>query len=71
MAAYNIKGIRFLAIDNSNYQINEEQLAFLEKHIASGIPLVLLVHITMYASGKDINFGCVNPNWGDALDQNF
>ena len=71
MAAYNIKGIRFLAIDNSTYQINEEQLAFLEEHIASGIPLVLLVHIPMYAPGKDINFGCGNPNWGAALDQNF
>ena len=25
----------------------------------------------MYAPGKDINFGCGNPNWGAALDQNF
>ena len=28
MAAYDIKGIRFLAIDNSTYEINDEQLIF-------------------------------------------
>ena len=28
MAAYDIKGIRFLAIDNSTYEINKDQLEF-------------------------------------------
>jgi len=71
MAAYDIKGIRFLAIDNSTYQINEEQLAFLAEHIESGMPLVLLVHIPLYAPGKPMVFGCGNPNWGAATDRNF
>jgi len=71
MAAYEIKGIRFLAIDNSTYQINEEQLAFFREQVASGTPLVLLVHIPMYAPGKKISFGCGNPNWGAATDRNF
>jgi len=71
MAAYDIKGIRFLAIDNSTYQINEEQLAFFIEQVASGMPLVLLVHIPMYAPGKKILFGCGNPNWGAAIDSNF
>ncbi len=71
MAAYDIKGIRFLAIDNSTYQINEEQLAFFREQVASGIPLVLLVHIPLYAPGKNIYFGCGNPNWGAATDGNF
>jgi hypothetical protein len=71
MAAYDFKGIRFLAIDNSTYQVSKEQLAFFRKHIASGIPLVLLVHIPMYAPGKKILFGCGNPNWGAASDRNF
>lgn len=71
MAAYDIKGIRFLAIDNSTYQINKEQLAFLLEQVATGIPLVLLVHIPMYAPGKKISFGCGNPNWGAATDRNF
>ena len=71
MAAYDVKGVRFLAIDNSTYQINEEQLVFFKEQVASGIPLVLLVHIPMYAPGKKISFGCGNPNWGAATDLGF
>lgn len=71
MAAYDIKGIRFLAIDNSTYQINEEQLAFFTEHVASGVPLVLLVHIPLYAPGKSMAFGCGHPDWGAATDRNF
>jgi DNA repair exonuclease SbcCD nuclease subunit len=71
MAAYDIKGIRFLAIDNSTYEINEEQLTFFEEQVASGMPLVLLVHIPMYAPGKNISFGCGNPNWRADTDRNF
>lgn len=71
MAAYDIKGIRFLAIDNSTYEINEEQLAFFNEQVDSGMPFVLLVHIPMYAPGKKISFGCGNPNWGADTDVNF
>ena len=71
MAAYDIKGIRFLAIDNSTYEINDEQLAFFSEHAASGMPLVLLVHIPMYAPGKSISFGCGNPNWNASNDRNY
>lgn len=71
MAAYDIKGIRFLAIDNSTYEINEKQLVFFKKQVASGMPLVLLTHIPMYAPGKGIYFGCGNPNWGAATDRNY
>lgn len=71
MAAFDIKGVRFLAIDNSTYQINDAQLEFFKKHVASGMPLILLVHIPMYAPGKGISFGCGNPDWGAATDRNF
>jgi DNA repair exonuclease SbcCD nuclease subunit len=70
MAAYDIKGVRFLAIDNSTYQINDEQLAFFTKQVATEMPLVLLVHIPMYVPGKKISFGCGNPNWGATTDRN-
>lgn len=36
MAAYDIKGIRFLAIDNSTYQINDAQLAFFKEQVEGG-----------------------------------
>ena len=71
MAAYDIKGIRFLAIDNSTYEVNDEQLSFFSQQVESGMPLVLLVHIPMYAPGKKISFGCGNPFWGAATDRNF
>ena len=70
MAAYDIKGIRFLAIDNSTYEINDEQLIFLSEQVVSGLPLVLLVHIPMYAPGKKISFGCGNPFWRATTDRN-
>ena len=71
MAAYDVKGIRFLAIDNSTHQINEEQLAFFKKQVASEVPFVLLVHIPMYVPGKSLGFGCGNPNWGGATDNGY
>ena len=71
MAAYDIKGIRFLAIDNSTYEINNDQMNFLTENIESELPLVLLVHIPMYAPGKKISFGCGNPFWGADTDRNF
>jgi DNA repair exonuclease SbcCD nuclease subunit len=71
MSAHDVKGIRFLAIDNSTYQINDEQLSFFKKQIQSQVPLVLLVHIPMYAPGKNISFGCGNPNWGAGTDHGF
>jgi len=71
MSTYDVKGVRFLAVDNSTYQINKEQLAFFKEQVASGVPLVLLVHIPMYAPGKRISFGCGNPNWGAATDPSY
>ena len=56
MAAYDVKGVRFLAIDNSTYEINKKQLAFFNDHAKTGLPLILMVHIPMYAPGKNISF---------------
>ena len=71
MAAYDIKGIRFLTIDNSTYEINKDQLEFFSSHADSGLPLALLVHIPMYAPGKKISYGCGNPNWNASTDRNY
>ena len=71
MACHTVNGIRFLAIDNSTYEISEAQLAFFNEHAASGAPLVLLVHIPLYAKGRPVSFGCGHPNWGAATDKNF
>ena len=71
MAAYDLHGVLFLAIDNSHYEILPEQLEFFRTHVRSGQPLVLLVHIPLYAPGRSMGFGCGNPEWGAAADRNF
>ena len=71
MASYDIKGIKFLAIDNSTYEINDEQLRFFSEQVSFGMPVVLLIHIPMYAPGKKISFGCGNPFWGAKTDRNY
>jgi len=71
MAAYDVKGVRFLAIDNSTYQISEEQLTFFKQQVQTGMPLVLLVHIPFYTPGRSVGFGCGHPDWGAATDKNY
>lgn len=43
--ARDIGGIRFIAVDNSTYQITEEQLEFFTGQLAAGLPTVLFMHI--------------------------
>jgi predicted MPP superfamily phosphohydrolase len=46
--AMEIGGIRLLAVDNSNYQITDEQLAFVREQLADGAPCLLFLHIPLY-----------------------
>jgi predicted MPP superfamily phosphohydrolase len=40
-------GIRFIAIDNSTYQITDEQVEFARKELHTDVPVVLLMHIPL------------------------
>src|SRR4029077_15220051 len=40
-----VGGVRFIAIDDSNYQITSEQLEFARSSLAAGMPSVLMIHI--------------------------
>ncbi len=71
MAVCEINGVRFIAIDDSTYEILPEQLAFFRDQVASGLPLVLLMHIPLYAPGRDVGFGCGHPAWGAQRDKNW
>ena len=71
MAACEVHDIRFLAIDNSQYEILPEQLRFFREQVRSGRPLILLVHIPLYAPGRPIGFGCGHPDWGAASDPGY
>ena len=46
-ARYELNGIQFLLVDDSTYQISEEQLTFVQTQLASLIPTVLLTHIPL------------------------
>ena len=71
MASLEIGGVRFVALDNSDYQVTEAQLAFFQKEIALGQPTVLMVHIPLYAPGRPVGFGCGHPDWGASTDKNY
>lgn len=71
MTAYDLQGVRVLAIDNSNYEILPEQLDFFRAQVSLGQPLILLIHIPLSAPGRSMGFGCGNPEWSAATDRNF
>ena len=70
-ASYDINGIRMVCIDNSTYEILPEQLEFFRKQVASGLPLLLMMHIPLYVTGRSIGFGCGHPQWGAESDKGF
>jgi predicted MPP superfamily phosphohydrolase len=71
MAAYNVKDLTILAIDNSTYGIMPRQLEFFMDHVSTGNPLILMMHIPMYAPRRSTGYGCGHPAWGAATDRNY
>ena len=45
--ARDIGGLRFVAVDDSTYQIGDGQLAFWREQLAAGLPTVLFTHIPL------------------------
>lgn len=66
-----IKGVRVIFLDNSTYEILPDQLATFRKLVAVDSPVVLFVHIPLYAPGRPMGFGCGHPQWGAAADKGF
>ncbi len=71
MNSKTINGIKFISIDNSLYEINEDQLSYFREEVKSGEPVVLLVHIPFYAPGRYVSYGCGHPEWGAESDTIF
>ncbi|MFN3379122.1 MAG: metallophosphoesterase family protein [Runella zeae] len=69
MTSREINGVRFVALDNSTYEISPEQLAFFEKEVATEKPIVLMIHIPLYAPERPVSFGCGHPEWGAKADR--
>jgi predicted phosphodiesterase len=70
-AVRNLNGISIITIDNSTYEINEEQLHFFENQISKGDPILLCVHIPFYVQGRNLGFGCAHPEWNGKNDKNY
>ena len=69
-----IGGINFVAIDDSTYQVTDQQLRFFEKEIARGLPTVLLMHIPIWTGknvGKPASDSCGDPQWGWDADRSY
>lgn len=64
-------GIRMVTIDNSNYEILPEQHEFIKHEIKKGKPIVLMLHIPLYAPERSLGFGCGHPAWGAKADKSF
>ena len=71
MASYKVKGVNFIAIDNSTYEIEEEQLEFFRKNTGGKEAAVLMMHIPLYAPGRSTGYGCGHPDWGAKTDRSF
>ena len=48
MLARELEGVLLVGIDNSDYQVTEEQAAFVERQLARGLPTLLLMHIPLF-----------------------
>lgn len=71
MQAMNVKGLQIVVLDNSTYEISEDQLAFFRSQAALGRPLLLAMHIPLYAPGRPVLFGCGHPEWGASSDEGY
>lgn len=71
MSYRDVNGIRFIALDNSTYEILPQQVEFYKKHVQFNGPVVLVAHIPFYVPGRPIVFGCGHPQWGVVEDNGY
>ncbi|WP_162419361.1 metallophosphoesterase family protein [Cyclobacterium roseum] len=71
MYAEEVKGINMVNIDNSYYEILPEQLEFYEEQVRKGLPMVLMMHIPLYAPARSLGYGCGHPDYNAANDRNY
>lgn len=70
MQVQEVEGVRIVLLDNSHYEILPEQLAFYRKQVETGQPILLVVHIPLYAPGRSVGYGCGHPQWNASTDRN-
>lgn len=71
MTAYDLGNVRIVALDNSTYEIKDEQLEFYRRQKELNKPLILTMHIPLYAPGRSVLYGCGHPDWNAESDQSY
>ncbi|MBQ8553145.1 MAG: metallophosphoesterase [Alistipes sp.] len=66
-----VKGVRLLLVDDSNYKITPEQRDAVAAEVKSGKPFILMHHIPFYAPSRSVSFGIGHPEWSAATDKNY
>jgi predicted MPP superfamily phosphohydrolase len=71
-----VRGVDVIFIDNSNYQVNEEQYSFLQRQLQEerSKPAVLLMHMPLKLKGTpplEPKYLCGHPDWGAATDTGY
>merc|ERR1711879_241497 len=71
-----VKGVDVFFVDNSNYQVNQEQLEYLKENLEqnNSSPAVLLLHMPLKLDGTpplDPKYLCGHPSWGASVDDLF
>ena len=66
-----VKGVRLLFVDSSNYLIEPEQLQFVKREVRRGEPFILFQHIPMYAPSRPVGYGIGHPDWGAKSDGGY
>ena len=63
-----VKGVKLLLVDDSTYEILPNQLDFVRRELAKGLPTALFMHIPLFAPGRSVGYGVGHPKWGAATD---
>jgi len=71
--AYSVvkKGVRFVFVDGTTYRITPAQLAFFKKELATGDPVVLVMHVPFWMAPHGATDTLANPHWGYDTDVNY
>ena len=71
MCSSNIhKGVNFVRINDSTYQISERQLEFYRQQKSKPEPIALMMHIPLFMPTMGIAT-CGHPDWGEKTDGNY
>mmetsp|Transcript_25399 Transcript_25399/g.70706 ORF Transcript_25399/g.70706 Transcript_25399/m.70706 type:complete len:676 (-) Transcript_25399:81-2108(-) len=73
--AVEMNGLLILTIDNSIYQVSEEQLVFFQSQILRWVPTILLLHVPLSVREELRPFHgfalCGDPAWGAETDRSW